>query len=172
VRERAENLYGSTSMRMRVLIVLATWTLLAADRSQGDAVKKEWKNLEGTWMLVRMESDGKSLLEKDRPFPRIAIKDGKITALPKDTEDAEEGDSWKIQLDPTRKPKTVTVPNFKSGDPKQGVTLIGIYELNGDQLRVCAQAVETAKLKEREKERPRAFSNKQGVLLVFKRQRK
>jgi hypothetical protein len=39
-------------------------------------------------------------------------------------------------------------------------------------LRVCVQAVETARLKERVKERPKAFDSKQGVLLVFKRQTK
>jgi len=44
--------------------------------------------------------------------------------------------------------------------------------LAGDELRVCAQAVETARLKEREKERPKAFNSKQGILLVFKREKK
>ena len=72
-------------------------------------------------------------------------------------------------LDPSKDPKQITIPNFKGGDPKKGVTLIGIYELAGDELRVCATAVETDRLKEREKERPKAFDSKQGVLLVFER---
>jgi uncharacterized protein (TIGR03067 family) len=58
------------------------------------------------------------------------------------------------------------------GDPRTGVTLIGIYELSGDELKVCAEAVETARPKEREKERPTAFDSKQGVLVIFRREAK
>ena len=37
---------------------------------------------------------------------------------------------------------------------------------------MCAQEVETAKLKEREKERPKAFDSKQGLLLILRRETK
>jgi uncharacterized protein (TIGR03067 family) len=81
-------------------------------------------------------------------------------------------DSSKIKLDPGQKPKTITIPNFHGGDPKEGITLIGIYELKDDELKVCAQAVGTAKLKEREKERPKEFDSKQGVLVIPRRETK
>ena len=55
---------------------------------------------------------------------------------------------------------------------KEGITLIGIYELKDDELKVCAQAVGTAKLKEREKERPKEFDSKQGVLVIPRRETK
>jgi hypothetical protein len=42
----------------------------------------------------------------------------------------------------------------------------------GDELKVCAQEVETAKLNEREKEWPKAFDSKQGVLVVLRREKK
>src|SRR5262249_10630252 len=156
----------------RLLFFLAAWTLLAADKPSDEAVQQEWKKLEGSWTLTKMEINGKSLLEKDKPVPKMTIKDGKITSDAKDVPKEEKLDSSTIKLDPSQEPKTVTIPNFEGGDPKEGVTLIGIYELKGDELKVCAEAVETAKLKEREKERPKAFDSKQGVLVIFKRDTK
>ncbi len=159
-------------MLLLILLLMATYTLLAGDEAKPDAVKLEWKKLEGTWTLAKMEANGKSLLEKDKPAPKMVIKDGKVMPDPKEAAGAEGADASTIQIDPTRKPKTITIPNFEGGDPETGVTLIGIYELAGDELKVCAEAVETAKLKEREKDRPTAFDSKQGVLLVFKREKK
>ena len=159
-------------MKSRMLLVAAACTLLAADRPSDEEVKREWTKLEGRWTLTKMEANGKSLLEKDKPLPKMVIKDGKIMADPKDAAGQEAPDSSQIQLDPRKNPKTITIPNFKGGDPAKGVTLIGIYELKGDELKVCVEGVETAKLKEREKDRPRAFDSKQGLLLVFKRQAK
>jgi uncharacterized protein (TIGR03067 family) len=157
-------------MVQRVLFVLLLWVLASGRSWADDAVKKELARLDGTWALIKMEVGGKSLLEKDKPEPKLNIKEGKVTS---DAKEAPQGGAELSKvLDPSRKPKQITVPNFKGGDPKKGVTLIGIYELNGDELRVCVQAVETANLKEREKERPTAFDSKQGVLLVFKGEKK
>jgi len=160
-----------------MLLALAACAFVAADKPDTDAVKREWKKLGGTWTVTKMEVTGKdgnmlSLLEKDKPAAKITVKDGKITSDAKDVPDDEKFDSSTIKLDPSHKPKTITIPNFKGGDPRKGVTLIGIYELKGDEPRVCAQGVETARLKEREKERPKAFDSKQGVLVIFRRQAK
>jgi len=100
----------------------------------------------------------------------MTIKDGKITSDAKDAPKDQEFDSSTIKLDPSHKPKTITIPTFLGGEPSKGVTLIGIYELKGDEFKVCVQGVETAKLKEREKERPKAFDSKEGVLVIFKRE--
>jgi uncharacterized protein (TIGR03067 family) len=131
--------------------------------------KNQFAKLDGTWTIVKMEIQGKSLLEKDGKG-KLIIKDGKVTS---DGEGAPK-DAYELSkiLDPSKDPKQLTIPNFEGGDPKKGVTLIAIYEVVGDELRVCAQAVETAKLKEREEERPKAFDSKQGVLLIFKREKK
>ena len=51
---------------------------------------------------------------------------------------------------------TVSPPRTRTREPDQ----------------VCAEAVETAKLKEREKDRPNAFDSKQGVLVILKRESK
>jgi uncharacterized protein (TIGR03067 family) len=117
-----------------------------------------------------MEINDKSLLEKDKPESKLVIKDGKVTSDAKEA--PKDGAQLSKVLDPSKKPKQITVPNFEGGDPKKGVTLIGIYEVDGDELRVCVGAVETANLKEREKERPTTFDSKEGMLLVYKREKK
>jgi uncharacterized protein (TIGR03067 family) len=152
------------------LLAVTAWPTAAQEKEADDAVKKELAKLDGTWTVIKMEVDGKSLLEKDKPESKLVIKDGKVTSNAKETPKG--GTELSKILDPSKKPKQITVPNFEGGDPKKGVTLIGIYELDGDDLRVCVQAVETANLKEREKERPTAFDSKQGMLLVFKREKK
>ena len=157
-------------MVQRVLFVLLLWVLASGRSWADDAVKKELAKLDGTWTLIKMEVDGKSLLEKDKPESKLVIKDGKVTSDAKEA--PKDGAQLSKVLDPSKKPKQITVPNFEGGDPKKGVTLIGIYEVDGDELRVCVQAVETANLKEREKERPTALDSTQGVLLVFERAKK
>lgn len=159
-------------MRLILLFAFTVSAVPAADKPGTETVKLEWKKLEGTWTVSKMEIEGKSLLEKDKPEPKLTIKDGKITSDAKNAPQDEKLDSSTIKLDPGRKPHTITIPNAHGGDPKKGVTLIGIYEVTGDELKVCAQAVETANLKAREKERPKAFDSKQGVLVIFKRERK
>ena len=157
-------------MAQRFLCASLLWVLAFGSDRADAAGKKELAKLEGTWTIVKMEINGNSLLEKDKPESKIVIKDGKVTSDAKEA--PKDGAELSKVLDPSKKPKQITVPNFEGGDPKKGVTLIGIYELDGDELRVCVQAVETANLKEREKERPTAFDSKQGVLLVFKREKK
>jgi uncharacterized protein (TIGR03067 family) len=142
------------------------------DKPDAEAGKQEWRKLEGTWTVTKMEVEGKSLLEKDKQVPKFTIKDGKITSDGKDAGRGPKLDSSTIKLGLRQGPKTITIPNFHGGDPEAGITLIGIYELQGDELKVCAQEVETAKLKEREKERPKAFDSKQGVLVILRRETK
>jgi uncharacterized protein (TIGR03066 family) len=140
----------------------------APDPPADDPLKKELAKLEGTWVVVTMEVNGKSLLEEGKPEPPLVIKGGKMTF---DAKQAPGGWDLAKVLDPTKTPKQITVPNFHGGDPKAGVTVVGIYEVNGDELRFCVQEVETARLKEREKERPTAFDSNQGVLTVYKREK-
>jgi len=153
------------------IVWMATGQQSDKDQAKKDSEKEKFAELDGKWTLVKMEVSGKSLLEKDKPEPKLVIKDGKVTSDAKGAPEDDVPELSKI-LDPSKDPKQLTIPNFKGGDPKKGVTLIGIYEVVGDELRVCTQAVETANLKEREKERPKAFDSKQGVLLIFKREKK
>jgi uncharacterized protein (TIGR03067 family) len=150
-----------------LLIVLAGMLAFgpchAADAAKGDMMKKELGKLGGTWKLVKMEINGKSLLKKNENT-KILIKDGKVFSeaqnAPKD-----EAQLAKI-LDPSRKPKTITLPY------EGKLTFYGIYEVKGNVVRVCGDAVDAASEKNPEGRRPKEFNSTKGLLLVFKRVKK
>jgi uncharacterized protein (TIGR03067 family) len=145
-------------MVQRFLIVSLLCMLASGRCYADDAVKKELAKLEGTWTLVKAEMNGKSVLEKDAKT-KLIIKNGKVTDGPKGATDLS-----KI-LDPSKKPKTVTLPYEEA-------VFYGIYEVKGDELRVCGDGVDTAREKNPEARRPKEFDSKKGVLLVFKREKK
>jgi uncharacterized protein (TIGR03067 family) len=110
-----------------------------------------------------MEIDGRSLLEKGEKW-KLIIKDGKLMSDAK-TAPKDSLPLAKI-LDSTKKPKTVTLPY------EGKVVFYGIYEVKGDELRVCGDGVDTAMEKDPETRRPKKFDSKEGLLLVFKRDKK
>jgi uncharacterized protein (TIGR03067 family) len=124
---------------------------------------KKVAELDGTWTIIKMEIEGRSLLEKGEKW-RLVIKGGKVTS---DAKGAPKGavDLSRF-LDPSRKPKAITYPYEGT------ITFYGIYEVKGDELRVCGDGVDTATEKRPEARRPRRFDSKEGLLLVFNRQKK
>jgi uncharacterized protein (TIGR03067 family) len=127
----------------------------------GDA-RKRFAELEGTWTLVKMELGGKSILEKGERWPPLIIKDGKADF---NVKGAPKAAPWQLAkvLNPSKKPKTVTVTY------EGKVTFYGIYEVKGNELRVCGDGVDTAMENNPEARRPKEFDSKKGLLLVFKR---
>ncbi len=148
--------------RLLTVAFLGAFSVSHAGGRQKDA-KDRFAELEGAWTIVKMEIDGRSLLEKDEKW-KLIIKDGKLTSdaknAPKDALDLS-----KI-LDPAKKPKSVTAPY------EGAITFFGIYDVKGDELRVCGDGVDTATETKPEARRPKAFDSKQGLLLVFKRDKK
>lgn len=137
------------------LTVLTPSLLLAAERG-GDA-GKELKALEGKWKTVAVEAMGK-------PFPADALPDftmvigagGKSTG-----KFGKEEFAFIITVDPSKTPKTIE--NFHESGKEKGKKQFGIYKLEGDKFTVC--------MSKAEKERPKDFSTKDtlNVLFVFER---
>jgi uncharacterized protein (TIGR03067 family) len=145
-------------MIQRFLMVSLLWMLAIGRCYAGDAMKKDLAELDGTWTLVKAEVNGKSLLKKDDKS-KLIIKDGMLTDAPKGTPELS-----KI-LDPSKTPKTVTLPYEEA-------VFYGIYEVMGDELRVCGDGVDTATEKNPDSRRPKEFDSTKGLLLVFKREKK
>lgn len=135
---------------------------LTAGPADGQDAKK-FAELDGTWTITRMEVDGKSLLGKGEKW-KLTVEDGKaksgVKGAPKEAVDLSKF------LDPSKTPKTVTFPY------EAKLTFYGIYEVKGDELRVCGDGVDTATEKNPEARRPKKFDSKQGLLLVLKREKK
>jgi uncharacterized protein (TIGR03067 family) len=158
----AENPKESAMKQLLLALVLGGTLAFGAARA-GAEPKKPLAELEGTWVIVKMEIAGKSLLEKNEKW-QLVIKDGKVTTEAKGAP-REATDLAKL-LDPSRKPKTITFPY------EGKITFYGIYEVRGNELRVCGDGVDTSTEKNPEARRPGAFDSNKGLLLVFKRAKK
>jgi uncharacterized protein (TIGR03067 family) len=130
-----------------------TVTLMLAAGIQADA-----SNLNGTWVLVRGEQDGK-------PLPQDTIQGIKMV-MDGDKHTLIVGNEKMVSthhLDPTTKPKSI---DAKASDgPYKDKTLLGIYRIEGDEFTVCFAAPG--------KERPKNFTTKTGTgtfVHVWKRQ--
>jgi uncharacterized protein (TIGR03067 family) len=125
-----------------------------------DLTKKEHARLAGVWSFAIVEVEGKK--QPEVPFTTnkmILTKDGNYAVIqgPRVTRGT-------LKLDPTKDPKHYD-PSIMTGRLK-GLTVPGIYELDGDTLTIC--------LPLRSKERPAVLASKPGnglMLQVFKREK-
>jgi uncharacterized protein (TIGR03067 family) len=136
---------------LSVVLVLAC-LLLVQGRPRADQPKDDKALLQGRWKVVSAEEEGKPREELAKA--RLIFQGDNLTVHVGD--DKEE---MTFKLDPAQKPKTIDiqVPNEKEA-------ALGIYELNGDDLKLCVAEVEVRK-------RPTEFKakDKQVLLLVLKR---
>lgn len=113
---------------MRALLtvtVLACGVALAAPIPKGEKPKPDAEAILGAWVLDKFEGE-------DQPPPGVTIKfnfskDGKL-AIELGDQMREKGG---YKLDPSKKPKAIDIT-----DP-EGDAGLGIYELDGDTLKIC-----------------------------------
>jgi uncharacterized protein (TIGR03067 family) len=134
--------------------------VMAGDAKE-EAVQKELEALKGIWAVVSAERDGKKLSDeqlKDVTLRydgsgNVSVRKGEMLLF-----------DGTIRIDPTKKPKTLDATQTSEG-PDKGKTFLGIYELQGDTLKVCSAAPAG-------KDRPTEFSSRPGsghFLRVYKR---
>ena len=132
--------------RFFVVLLLASAAMAGgADEKKGDAVPEELKKLEGTWHRVSFEFDGKTE-DEDVKDARTVIKGNKVTFL---IGDKTLGEAT-FSIDPTKKPKTM---DSISISPNKGQKTLAIYELVGDNFKICATTGD---------KRPLEFTTKEG----------
>jgi uncharacterized protein (TIGR03067 family) len=130
-----------------VLIVL----VMGSDN--GDLTTKEYARLAGVWRFALVEVEGKK--QPEVPFATnkmILSKDGHYVVVqgPRVTRGT-------LKLDPSKDPKHYD-PTIMTGRLR-GLTVPGIYELDGDTLRICFPL--------RNRERPTILARKPGSGLMF-----
>lgn len=155
-------------MRSLLVMALAAGSLVAAAGPTEDAGKAEAKKLLGTWKVVDVTLSGKKLEGTDLGEKGvIRLQELNLVFI-------FEGDKWEtralgkveargtFKLDPGKKPKT-----FDGRIVGEEGTQLGIYELEGDKLKLC--------LSDRgRKERPSDFSStkdNQCILIFLERQK-
>ena len=148
-----------------LLVVGALLTAIATIASAGDfkdeAIKKDRKQIQGTWRITALEINGNKSADEDaRKLSVVNGSDGTWSLF------SEDGGVWKgtSTIDPTKTPKTIDFTPTEGDD--KGVQRLGIYELGENTRRLCFAPPE--------KERPTEFSSPPGskiILVTFEREK-
>jgi uncharacterized protein (TIGR03067 family) len=147
-------------MKLHGLLVVAAGLLAAAPAPDRDAAaKEELKKLEGAWAAVSATVDGKEVPADELKKIQVVVKGDTYSVLAEGAEAA----GGTLSIDPTKSPKTIDATTTKG--PNKGKSELGIYELDGDTLKMCFGPVGKG-------QRPKEFASKQGSgaeLSVYKR---
>jgi uncharacterized protein (TIGR03067 family) len=118
--------------------------------AEGQASPKEAKNLDGTWEVLTLVSNGNQVKEELTETRTVVIKGNRLIADSKELAT--------ISLDADRKPGAIEI--VMTAGPVRGQVQKGVYKLEGDILKLCFADLEaTAKAMFREYDK-----NGDGVL--------
>ena len=146
-------------LRMLAAIALAVHLTSAALLYADDPPKGD-KDLDGTWEQTAVVHEGEDQPAAGGDKLVVTIMGDSITfTVGKDVE------TGKLKIDAGKKPK---VADLVPGDgPQKGITIPGVYEIKGDELRVCSS--------DPGKDRPTELSSKKSsgwTLTTLKRVKK
>jgi uncharacterized protein (TIGR03067 family) len=124
-------------------------------------LEKEVKKFQGTWTIESSETEGKEV-PADALKGLIVIFEGAKHTVKKGDEVIQVGTQ---KLDPSKSPKAIDVTMTEG--PNKGKVMLGIYEFDGDTLKVCFDP--------QGKKRPTEFKSAAGsenIVNVHKRVKK
>jgi uncharacterized protein (TIGR03067 family) len=137
---------------MRRLFVTLLFIFALTPAAHSETGQEEGKMIQGTWLPVTAELGGKEFPEEVRKTIKLVLKaDTYVVTVGK------ESDEGTCKLDPAKKPKALDITGVKG--PNMGKTILAIYELTGDTLRVCYDLSGTA--------RPTEFKTSPGTQLFL-----
>src|SRR5215831_5920499 len=114
---------------MKIRILLSILSLAAPLTTFAAEKPDDAKNIQGTWLPVKAELRGEPMKDDFLKSSTLKLNGGKYEVT------AESVDKGTYTMDPTSKPKTIDVTGVEG--PNAGRKIPGIYELNGDTLRIC-----------------------------------
>lgn len=148
-------------MRLACVCLLAGGVVFPALAAEPDALAKDRKASQGEWAVEALEYNGKDL--KDKYNISFACK-GDVLTVQGDGAVRKEYATLTFTLDPSTTPKCVDLT--VAGGVQQDAKLEGIYELKGDELRLCVKVFGN--------DRPTEFKSPGGAsiaLLTLKRKK-
>jgi uncharacterized protein (TIGR03067 family) len=145
-------------MRRCFLMLCVVGVLVAADDAKDKAVKEELKKFDGAWNAVSAKANGDEVPAEELKKIHVTVEGGQYTVKLEDNVI----DKGNFTIDPGKKPKQMDVKPVEGQN--QGKTLLAIYELEGDDLKIC--------FVEAEKDRPTDFTADKDsgrILHIYKR---
>lgn len=112
------------------LLVFAVSIFSCVGTMFADDAGNDLKKLAGSWLPTEAELAGKAFPEKILKSMKLTLSDGKYTVAV-----GEQLDQGNVKIDHTAKPKSMDIVGTEG--PNKGKTLLAIYELDGDKLRIC-----------------------------------
>jgi uncharacterized protein (TIGR03067 family) len=125
-------------------------TFLSAHEQQTGA--DVLKQIQGTWKFTEHQADGKSASKEELSKMKITFTGDKWVVQ----QDGKSIQAGTHKFDPSKKPGHVDAA-VSEGEGK-GTTMLGIYEITGDTMKVCFDQAG--------KQRPASFAAKAGLLLA------
>jgi uncharacterized protein (TIGR03067 family) len=147
-------------MRVKTLAVFVVGLLIAADDAKSDN-KKDMEKMQGEWTMASGERNGQAIPDEFLQSLKRTIKGDQYTV--KQGDDVINGGSYTI--DATKSPKTIDLKVTEG--QAAGQTMHGIYELQGDTMKICYASPG--------KPRPTEFTAKEGseqILATWKHAKK
>ena len=103
----------------------------ADDPPPRQSAKDDLKKLQGGWVCVAMEREGDELPAASFQGSEVVYEDDRATLY-------RDGGVFRrgiVTLDPSKKPKRINT--WDLGGPYEDQTVPGIYEIEGDTLKIC-----------------------------------
>jgi uncharacterized protein (TIGR03067 family) len=142
-------------MLLKSFVAVALLLSFSLGASGGEA--KDSDTLQGTWLPSTAELGGTPFPDEVRKTIKLVVKGDKYTVTV-----GKEVDQGTVKLNPAAKPKQLDI--IGTDGPNKGKTILAIYELDGDTLRVCYDLSG--------KSHPTEFKTKEGTqlfLVTYKR---
>jgi len=148
-----------THMR-RLLLTALVATSLAILSHQPSTAGDDAKPLQGVWIGQSMEADGKPAPAEAAKRMQFTFKGDKLLIRGNFADDREQECTYKVVVKQSPHHLEFSPPNEKK-------PILGIFEVKGDQLKICLRHASSAD------GRPTEFATKEGsrlVLIVLKKQ--
>jgi uncharacterized protein (TIGR03067 family) len=144
-----------------MMLIAGSGLLAATDDAKDQAIKKDRKQIAGTWRIVALEVNGNKAKEEDAKKLTVVNGSDGTWSLLSEGKEISKGTS---KIDPTKKPKALDfMPTEGEGKGKE---YLGIYQLGKKTRKMCFAPPG--------KERPTEFSSMSGsehILVTFEREK-